>query len=327
MAVPDDTDAASATFAARTPWSPIGAVAAVVFIVLAAVSAAGAMGALVFAALRSIGLPGGPQAFTQTGAMLLMLLMQVLIVGLTYWLAGWHGGARRCVLSLAEPLTRRLFLFGVAGMALLLVPYNLAAYLLWPEDFARDLRPFAELAHSPAATLAALVVAIGAPLSEELLFRGFLLPALAAANARTFVGLALVGLVLQMLVPVWLPMVMPGRLVDYSSAGIVFGLNLAMLFVAAFMWWRSSDPDQADNPRSDIARRSFLLASLFSTAAWTLMHLGYSILGLAEVFMIGIYFCWLMWRFANLWLTIALHALYNGGQLLVLMLLPLPAPA
>lgn len=130
-----------------------------------------------------------------------------------------------------------------------------------------------------------------------------------------------------MLVPVWLPMVMPGRLVDYSSAGIVFGLNLAMLFVAAFMWWRSSDPDQADNPRSDIARRSFLLASLFSTAAWTLMHLGYSILGLAEVFMIGIYFCWLMWRFANLWLTIALHALYNGGQLLVLMLLPLPAPA
>jgi len=203
------------------------------------------------------------------------------------------------------------------------VPYNLTAYLLWPEDFARDLRPFAELAHSPAAPIAALVVAIGAPLSEELLFRGFLLPALAGASARTFVGLALAGLVLQMLVPVWLPIVMPGRLVDYSSAGIVFGLNLVLLFAAAFMWWRRSDP--VDAP--DAARQSFVLAALFSTAAWTLMHLGYSILGLAEVFMIGIYFCWLMWRFANLWLTIALHAFYNGGQLLILMLVPLPAPA
>ena len=57
------------------------------------------------------------------------------------------------------------------------------------------------------------------------------------------------------------------------------------------------------------------------------MHMGYSILGLAEVFMIGLYFCWLMWRFGNLWLTIALHAFYNGAQFLILTQVPLPAPA
>jgi membrane protease YdiL (CAAX protease family) len=54
------------------------------------------------------------------------------------------------------------------------------------------------------------------------------------------------------------------------------------------------------------------------------MHLGYSGVGLLEVFIIGLYFCWLMWRFGNLWLTIILHGLYNGLQMLILMLIPLP---
>ena len=42
--------------------------------------------------------------------------------------------------------------------------------------------------------------------------------------------------------------------------------------------------------------------------------------------MIGLYFCWLMWRKGNLWLPIVLHAIYNGAQFLVLTQVPLPSP-
>ena len=47
-----------------------------------------------------------------------------------------------------------------------------------------DLRPFVQLVRRAGLALALLVVGIGAPLSEELLFRGFLLSAL----ARTRLG-------------------------------------------------------------------------------------------------------------------------------------------
>ena len=50
---------------------------------------------------------------------------------------------------------------------------------LFPQDMYADLRPFVRL-FGEQWVLALLVVGVGAPLSEELLFRGFLLSALAA---------------------------------------------------------------------------------------------------------------------------------------------------
>jgi membrane protease YdiL (CAAX protease family) len=118
-----------------------------------------------------------------------------------------------------------------------------------------DLRPFVNLIRGPDGVLAAAVVGIGAPLSEELLFRGFLLSAL----ARTSLG--------------------------------------------------------------------FWGAALIVTALWTALHIGYSIVGIVEVFMIGLFFSWLLWRTGSLRVAIFCHALYNSLIVLALRFVELPGPA
>ena len=85
-----------------------------------------------------------------------------------------------------------------------------------------------------------LAIVVGAPLSEELLFRGFLLSALAQS------------------------------------------------------------------------RLGYFGAALLTTLGWTVLHAGYSGLGLIEVFLAGLLFSWLLWRTGNLWVPIACHAFYNG---------------
>ena len=333
-------------FRAATPWSASSAILAAFAVVLISIGVAGGIGFLVISAAKRMA-PGADlspsQYLSQTNAMAAMVAMQAVIIGLVVWLAGWHGGERRALLSLRPRLAPGLFLWSLAGMALLLAPYNLAIYALWPDDFTKDLRPFSEMARGPGAWLAGLVVTIGAPLSEELLFRGFLLPALALAAIRTFVGIALSLLLVQMLFPLVVPLFVPLNPARLSAGSLVFGLNLLLLILAGVAWGahhlRSQRTGAAATGKiatveagyvpagNAVTPTSFALAALFSTAAWTLMHMGYSILGLAEVFMIGLYFCWLMWRFGNLWLTIALHAFYNGAQFLVLTQVPLPAPA
>ena len=326
-------------FSARTPWTAASAVLATLGIVLIAIGVAAGLGTVVFYASDHIW-PRVADAPTRHlshfNAMAAMVALQSVIVGLVWLLASWFGGQRREVLSLTRPVTRRLFLYGLAGMVLLLAPYNLASYALWPDEFTRDLRPFSELARSPGAWLAGLVVSIGAPFSEELLFRGFLLPALALATPQTFVAIALICLIAQMLMPVVGPLLVHVAVSTFPAGPAVFGLNLALLIVAGLVAARQARLADAAAPaaagNADVAAAgqvgplAFMLAAMFSTTAWTLMHVGYSLTGLAEVFMIGLYFCWLMWRTGNLWLTISLHAFYNGMQFLVLMLVPLPAP-
>jgi membrane protease YdiL (CAAX protease family) len=97
-------------------------------------------------------------------------------------------------------------------------------------------------------------VGIGAPLSEELLFRGFLLSALAQTRLR------------------------------------------------------------------------FWGAAVVSTLAWAVLHAGYSAVGLAEVFAIGLLFSWLLWRTGSLRVPIVCHALYNCLILLALRFVDLPSP-
>ncbi|MGE0630466.1 MAG: lysostaphin resistance A-like protein [Hyphomicrobiaceae bacterium] len=241
----------------RTPWSAPAAAVATALIVLVSMLAATAMAVLYFALTRTAGDDFGASRITLVNTMIGMLIAETIMVVLALWLAGWFKGSRWHVLSLDRPLTARMFVIGLGGMALILLPYNAAIFLLWPDHFTADLRPFADLAKSDAAWVAAIVVAVGAPLSEELLFRGFLLPALTKSKLQ------------------------------------------------------------------------FWGAALLSTLAWTVMHWGYSAVGMIEVYIIGLYFCWLMWRFGSLWLTIALHAFYNALQFAVLTqvtLPPLPQP-
>jgi membrane protease YdiL (CAAX protease family) len=112
-----------------------------------------------------------------------------------------------------------------------------------------------ELARGEDWLLAAAVIGIGAPLSEELLFRGFLLSALAQT------------------------------------------------------------------------RLGFWGAAAISSALWTALHAGYSAVGILEVFVIGLFFSWLLWRTGSLRVPIFCHAVYNSLIVLALRLVDLPAPA
>jgi membrane protease YdiL (CAAX protease family) len=68
--------------------------------------------------------------------------------------------------------------------------YTLVTTLLSPEDIVRDLRPLWEIMRSEWWWVLVLVAVVGAPLSEEFLFRGFLQPAL--TKRLGFAGAAVV---------------------------------------------------------------------------------------------------------------------------------------
>ena len=243
---PDTAPQTPLDFGARSPWS---AMAALVFACIALATAA-IVAVMAGALYFHLGNHFAGDQITMTNTMLATAVLQAVTIAFVWWGAARFGGTRQQVLSLPANLPLSTLLFGVAGMVGILAPYNLAIYLLWPAEFAQDLRPYADLAQSSAIWLGALVLVVGAPLWEETLFRGFLLPALTKT------------------------------------------------------------------------RHGFRGAAVITTLAWTAMHYGYSSTSLIEILMIGCYFSWLMWKFGNLWLTIALHALYNGLQLLVLAFVP-----
>jgi CAAX protease family protein len=151
------------------------------------------------------------------------------------------GGRPRDVLALrGAPSGWRAYAGAVLAMVALQVALAVATYSLVDHDMLADLRPFVGLVTGPYWLLAAAVLGVGAPLSEELLFRGFLLGALAKSQL------------------------------------------------------------------------GFWGAALISTLLWTGLHAGYSLVGLAEVFAIGLLLSWLLWRTGSLWVTIFCHGLYNS---------------
>jgi membrane protease YdiL (CAAX protease family) len=184
--------------------------------------------------------------------------MQIGLIALTFLAAGFFSSSRAETLALRSPRGG----WGVLGLALVLMFAVTGAWtglLLWlrPDVVIGDLRVFKGLLQGDTALLALLVIGIGAPLSEELLFRGFLFSGL----AKSRLGLAGTGVLTAVL--------------------------------------------------------------------WTGMHFGYSIFGLIEVFMIGLYFSWLLVRTGSVWVTIFCHAVYNSVIAIALYFItlpPLPAP-
>lgn len=306
-----DTDRAT-TFSDRTPWSaPAASVFALA--VVAVASGAGILsGSAYYQLLKFTGDAGGggaAQRVTIASTMMTMATMQAVFVLLTWWAAGRFGGRRADVLSLGRPLDRRMLLTGLAGMLAILGPYNLAIYALWPHQFADDLRMFSDLARSEAAWIALLVVTIGAPISEELMFRGFLIPAVAKARADFYLGIV-----------VWI--VLSGLLYKafYPTTNTPVTSYVGLIVLVFLVCW--SVLAVSEYRRKEARWLKMALASAFTSMLWTLLHFGYSVVGLVEVFLIGLYFAWLMLRFGNLKLTILLHALYNGLQMAILMSLP-----
>jgi hypothetical protein len=166
------------------------------------------------------------------------------------------GGRLGEVLALKAPVAGPLvYLSAIGAMVVLQVIVSIVQYFLVSGDMFADLRPFVDVAAGPNWGLALLVVGIGAPLSEELLFRGFLLSAL----AKTRLG--------------------------------------------------------------------FAGAALVSTTLWTALHAGYSVLGILEVFTIGLFFSWMLWRTGSLRVPIFCHALYNSLIVCMLRFVALPGTA
>jgi CAAX protease family protein len=235
-----------AAYEPRTPWGPIwGLLAAALIVVLSA--------ALMLLSAALPRLTGSGLWRQDAGELAALGIWQVATVILTIAASALFGGRVRDVLALWAPKGAPLvYLKAILLMAALQVAVTAAEHSLLQHDMYADLRPFARL-FSEHWGLALMVVGIGAPLSEELLFRGFLLSALAST------------------------------------------------------------------------RLGFWGAAVISTGLWTALHAGYSTAGIAEVFMIGMFFSWLLWRTGSLRVAIFCHALYNSLIVLVLHTIPLPA--
>lgn len=181
---------------------------------------------------------------------------QVAAVLLVLLAAPAFGDSRREVLAW-RPSAPALAAYpgALALMLAAIALFSLAVWLYDPALLTRDLKAFEALLQSDAWWLALFAIAVGAPLFEELVFRGFLLSAL----ARSRIG--------------------------------------------------------------------FAGASVVTTGAWTALHASYSLLGLIEVFAVGLFFCWLLWRTGSVTVPLFCHALYNTGIALALLLIGLPSPS
>jgi len=120
---------------------------------------------------------------TGTGVPLLFGIWQVCVIVLTLAAARLYSSDRAQVLALRPPAQ------GWRALPLALIPLFLVAtawtgtvMLAKPDAVLHDLRPFQQLLHGDAFWLMLLVIGVGAPLSEELLFRGFLFPGLAQSR-------------------------------------------------------------------------------------------------------------------------------------------------
>lgn len=245
-------------YAPRTPWNAWAAAGASMLIfIVATVAAYGAAETLRMLVGLARAPAGATDGMSRPGGMKLLMVWlmsaHVVMIVLTVIAAGAFKGSQREVLAWHRPPRGglRVYAEALALMLAMLALYNGAVYLIAPHALLADLRLFVNLLHSDAGWLAAPAIGIGAPVSEELLFRGFLLSALAA-----------------------------------SPIG-------------------------------------FRAGAILSTAAWTTLHAGYSAYGLLEVFLVGLYLSWVLWRTGSLWVPLACHAIYNSALLLLLMVLPI----
>lgn len=235
-------------------WGPLSAsLATLLIFVMAQAIGAGVLYLTLLA--RGSGLaPEAGTLPTLSGGIDLGVLLgsQAGIVALAWLAAGRAGLGPAAHLRLVPPAGGNIaYLWAIVALLPILAIVNALAWTLRPEDALRDFRFFIGIARSSEPLLPFIAIAIGAPLAEELLFRGFLLTALAS-----------------------------GRL-------------------------------------------GFVRAAIVVTIAWTLLHWGYSPVGLAEVAVIGLYLAWTLWRTGSLLVPLFCHALYNASLFLLLRWLPL----
>jgi len=169
-----------ARYVPRGPWKPAYALLAVLVIQGGLQLVAGMIGTLAAARIAGVPLESLTQEQMLSGVLVALLAAQLCIIGATWYAAGWFGGSRSEVLQAAGPRPSvSEVIVAVAGLLLILGAYNALNYLLRPDRFWADMMQFLPMLRGPYWPLTGLGVGVGAPISEELLFRGFLLSALA----------------------------------------------------------------------------------------------------------------------------------------------------
>jgi uncharacterized protein len=168
-------DAAAPRLALATPWGPWTALLLAVLITVL-----GIMGSLVLAKLGLLALPS--VATGDSIGLQVLLVQQLIVIALTL-LVGLRAPGPVATFALARPTAGlRAYAAGIGLIAAFQVVATSLEFLFVPQDMVRDLKPFLELARGPLWLFGLVVIGLGAPLSEELLFRGLLLPALAKSR-------------------------------------------------------------------------------------------------------------------------------------------------
>lgn len=239
-------------YAARTGW-PWPAAIAVALLIFGTSALAGIVGDRIFGMLAGAPAPGDGGDRSAEAMLPFLVSMQLAQAGMLVALTPLFQTRPRSALALGPPPAGwRDYALGLAGLIAIVAVFDVAALLLFPEPPTGDLKPFVGMIRSDLWWLTLIAVGIGAPLSEELLFRGFLQSALAQT------------------------------------------------------------------------RLGFLGASIATTAVWTLLHASYSVLGLTQVALVGLYLSWVLWRTGSLRVTMFCHAVYNTLVVLLLAVVPLP---
>lgn len=234
----------------RTNWPLIPAIVATLGIVILAM-AAGLTGSLAATPADPAHRGDGVWPFVAA-----LAASQVAAIVVTLLAAGAFDSRTSDVLAMGKPRQGPgVYLLAMLLMLFIFGTYSLVVWVVAPSVVVHDLEPFVALMHSDGWWIALLAISIGAPLMEELVFRGFLLSALASS------------------------------------------------------------------------RIGFAAGSVLSSVAWTSLHASYSLLGLLEVFAVGLFFSWLLWRTGSLRVPIFCHAAYNSGIALFLLVFGLPSTA
>lgn len=216
-------------YRASTPWRLWSGSLATIGIVIAAMVAYG-IGMMAF--LMAFGGPfSGPGDALQdpvtflAAALCGMLLAQVASVVLTWFMAGRRGGRPGEVLALQQPVPGGAV--GYLTSALLFCALALAAgfaiSLVWPHDSLADLKLYLPLIRSEWWWLLVVVAVVGAPIAEEILFRGFIVSFLARSRLG-FAGAAVISSAL------WTAMH-----AGYSAQGLTL-IFLLGLILSAILW-------------------------------------------------------------------------------------------
>lgn len=144
---------------------------AVLLIVAVIVGVAAAVGIATVIALRG----AADRPVTPVSMVIGQMVTQLVMIAGALAAAGWRGADRRAMLAIRPPAGGlRGYIEAIAAAVLVLGSFNLFAIYGLRHDSWADLKPFLPIVRNDLWLMALLMIGVGAPLSEELLFRGYL---------------------------------------------------------------------------------------------------------------------------------------------------------